>query len=428
MSSSQFLNAIEPVGQGENSLQSSTCQAPGQGQATFMKTFTAVLLSLCLCVNLCAGAPLERSAKKSESLPGRELAQTISLITGVAISPLLGVGAVGAWQYYQAKTPEERKKLHWYSNPAFWAPALLLVLLCFIKDTAGTALPTVLKKPLDIAETIENKISGLIAVGAFVPIAASVFEIQQGDGAFLSSLGFAAADLSPIYNGLAIALAMITFVVVFLASHAINILILLSPFTTVDAALKAFRGTVLASIVVTAWANPWLGAVWALFIILIAWLIAGWSFRLSHFGLVFIWEYISRRRNRFSVDTHSNRLFLARKVNGVPARTYGGLSRDSAGRFEFRYRPWLILPRRRMEIGPGRFELGRGAFYSEIVRMEGERARSVFLLPPRFNSHETEVVGAYQLAGIRNSGLRAAWDWLRATLATRPAASSGAGP
>ena len=42
-----------------------------------------------------------------EKTPGVELAQTISLITGVAISPLMGVGAVGAWKFYAAKTAQE---------------------------------------------------------------------------------------------------------------------------------------------------------------------------------------------------------------------------------------------------------------------------------------------------------------------------------
>ena len=44
-----------------------------------------------------------KSANKSAgAVPAAEqMAQTISLITGVAISPLLGMGAVGAWQYFQ---------------------------------------------------------------------------------------------------------------------------------------------------------------------------------------------------------------------------------------------------------------------------------------------------------------------------------------
>src|SRR5688572_16573201 len=110
----------------------------------------------------------------SKSTPGLEAAQAISTITGVAISPLLGVSAVGAWKYF--KTPvENRARLPWYAQPWFWVPAMLLVILAFVKDTFGTALPTAVKKPFDVAEAMENKISGLVAAGAFVPLIAAIF-------------------------------------------------------------------------------------------------------------------------------------------------------------------------------------------------------------------------------------------------------------
>ena len=115
--------------------------------------------------------PARRSGK---STPGLEAAQAISTITGVAISPLLGVGAVGVMKYFKTP-PDKRAKLPWYAQPWFWGPALLLVALAFVKDTFGTALPTAAKKPFDVAEAIENKISGLVAAGAFVPLIAMIF-------------------------------------------------------------------------------------------------------------------------------------------------------------------------------------------------------------------------------------------------------------
>jgi len=103
-----------------------------------------------------ASAAIEAQARvQSAPPPGVGIAQTISTITGVAISPLLGVSAVGCYQYFKAKTDEQKAKLPWFASPLFWVPALLLVGACALKDAAGiVALPTVLKKPLDIAETI----------------------------------------------------------------------------------------------------------------------------------------------------------------------------------------------------------------------------------------------------------------------------------
>ncbi len=148
-----------------------------------MRKSHSILIALCVCVGVWSG-PIRASAETvaANNLPGKEIAQHISLLTGVALSPLMGVSGVGAWQYWQAKTPEQKMKLAWYANPLFFVPALLLVLLCFVKDTAGTVLPTAVKKPFDIAEAVEHKISGLVATGAFVPIAAAMFHAKTGAG------------------------------------------------------------------------------------------------------------------------------------------------------------------------------------------------------------------------------------------------------
>ena len=57
------------------------------------------------------------SKSSSGPMPGEEIAQTASMITGVAISPLVGVSAVGAWKYFKADTPEKKAKLPWFANP-----------------------------------------------------------------------------------------------------------------------------------------------------------------------------------------------------------------------------------------------------------------------------------------------------------------------
>ena len=354
----------------------------------------------------------------------KKLCETVSMITGVAISPMLGVSGVGAYDYFQAKTPEQKAKLPWFANPLFWVPCMLLVGACFLKDTAGIAIPTVLKKPFDVADTIEHKISGIVATGAFVPIVASIFHApDQAPGASLAALGFATIDLHWLYNALMVPIAMIVFFIVFLASNAINILILLSPFSTVDAALKGFRTAILASVVGTSFVNPWMGAAWALIVILISWLIAGWSFRLSHFGMSFVWDFVTSRKNRFHPDAKENKMFLGRKCEKVPTRTYGKLSRNDKGELIFNYHPWLVLPKRTLVLPAGNYEAGRGVFYSEILRVEGDSAKTIILLPPRYRGHEEEVVKIYNFTGVQNVGLRAAWSWFKSLFGGKTAAA-----
>lgn len=386
-----------------------------------MKKTCAFLLLAAMLINPLAALAANPPAQSSDPNPqAKKLAQTVSLITGVAISPLLGVSAVGAYEWWN--TPKEKQhERPWFANPLFWAPALLLVGMCFLKDTAGITIPTVLKKPFDVAEAVEHKLSGLVATAAFVPIAAAIFQSPQPEGAPLASLGLAAIDLHWLYNALMVPVAMAVFFIVFLASNAINVLILLSPFSSVDAALKGFRTAILMSVVGTSFANPWVGAAWALIIILVSWLIAGWSFRLSHFGVVFIWDFFTGRRNRFRPDPKENKMFLGAKTQKTPTRTYGKLSQNEKGELVFRYRPWLVLPSRRIVLPPGNYEAGRGLFYSEILRVEGDTAKTVILLPPRYRGHEEEIAKIYGFAGTRDVGIRAAWAWFKSLFGGRRA-------
>jgi len=206
---------------------------------------------------------------------------------------------------------------------------------------------------------------------------------------------------------------MVAFFIVFLASNAIQILILISPFGPLDAALKAFRTAIIGTVAVTSFANPWIGAAWALVIILLSYLIAGWSFRLSHFGLVFIWDFFTGRRSRFTPDPKVNKMFLSRKIEKVPARTYGRLWRNDKGELIFDYHPWLVLPQRTLALPAGQYAVGRGIFYSEIMRIEGDSARTVMLLPPRYLGHEGELAKLYNFTGARDVGIRAAWAWFK---------------
>jgi hypothetical protein len=392
-----------------------------------MRLFALSVVVLAL-ATACWSPPAARAAIAEEpavstksATPGTELANAISVVTGTAISPLLGVTAVGVWKYFHAQTPAQRARLPWFAQPWFWIPGLVLVSACLLKDTVGLTAPRLLKKPLDVADALAHKVSGLIAVGAFVPLVGAIFSTSGPESALPGGTGFfAAIDFSWLGNGLLVPLLMVTFFIVFLASNAINVLILLSPFAVVDAALKGFRLLVLLTVTVTALANPWLGAVWALVIIAVAYLVAGWSFRLSHFGLVFLWDLLTLRRLRFVPDAANNHLFLAKPLNKVPARTYGTLRLDSERGLVLHYRPWLVLPKRELVLPEGSYAIARGLFYSQLARVEGQGLAPVILLPPRYRGHEQALVSIYGFTGVRDAGLRAFSRWLKEVFARIP--------
>ena len=370
-----------------------------------------LLIALVLCVALIAAHAAQAPAvahapakPATKSTPGMDIAHTVTTATGVAISPLLGASAYGAFKWWKTDA-SQRDKLPWFAQMMFWGPALLLVGAVALKDAGGIAIPTTLKKPLDVAEALENKISGLVAAGAFVPIIASVFGSDAVKEAVAGNAMFASLGVSGIFNVLMVPFAIVAFAVVWLSAHAINMLILISPFGTVDAGLKAFRTFLLSTVTVAGFADPMVGLVWSLIIILASYFLAGWSFRLTVCGTQFIWDYLTFGRTRFKPSAQGNAMFLAREINKVPIRTYGSLARNDAGELIFTYSPWLVLAPRTLTMPKATYAVGKGVFHGEIVTVNGEEHTAVFTLPPRYSTHEESLSQCYGWGGTTDVGI-----------------------
>ncbi|MSU22618.1 MAG: hypothetical protein EXS32_02230 [Opitutus sp.] len=371
-----------------------------------------------------AAAPAPTATAGVDRSPAAPLATAVATVTGIAISPLLGTGAYGAYQYMAAKDDAARSALPWYAQVTFWLPALLIVGVCAAKDTLGAVVPPGLKKPLDVLELVENKATGLLAAGAVVPFTmATLSKMMVGGktaavGATLAPGGLAmipvaGIDWSWLLDVLTIPFGVAVFAVVWMASHAINVLILLSPWGAIDAALKGARTALLGLLTLSATINPWIGAALSLVVIVVAYLVAGWAFRLTFFGSVFCWDFFTGRSRRFAPAENDNRVFAGGNFPGVPVRTYGRLVQRTAGGLEFVYHPWLWLPVKTAKVPADKAALavGRGLFISSVI---AEGAGTIFLLPPRYRGHEDVLARAYLMGGgVRDAGLRKAWSALR---------------
>ena len=380
-----------------------------------------VTLALVIVVPLAIAATAGTPAKKDSS-PAAPIATAISTVTGIAISPLLGTGGYGAYQWFAAKDEKTRAALPWYAQLKFWLPALLLVAVAAAKDVLGAVVPPGLKKPLDVVETVENKFSGLVAAGAVIPFAidtmtgiligkpvAAAPELAHSG---LAAIHLAAFDVSWLLNLLTVPFGIAVFAIVWLASHAITVLILLSPWGAIDAVLKGARTALLGLITITATMDPWVSAGLSLVVILIAYLVAGWAFRLTCFGSIFSWEFFTRRRSRFTPKDDQNAMFAGDKLSGVPIRTYGRLAKAADGGLDFVYRPWLFLAQRTARVLGAAKDLavGSGAFFSEINNRDDG---TLFTLPPRYHGHEEALARVYALSGVRPIGLHKAWSEMR---------------
>jgi hypothetical protein len=290
----------------------------------------------------------------------------------------------------------------------------------------------VLKKPLDVAEAFENKISALVVAGLFVPLIASIFgsSVTGGDSSLYQAAGFAAFDPASLLNVLTVPVAIVAFLVVWLVAHVVNVLILISPWGVIDAVLKLARLFLIATVALSAMANPYAGAAWALVIIVVCYFLAGWSFRLMVFGNVFGWDLVTLRCKRFKPDAQANRAFLGCKLDKTPVRTLGRLRRTDPGQLVLDYRPWLVLPQRTVALPPGKYVVGRGLVFPELYLAEDKLDRAIVSLPPRFLGHEEEIARIYGLEGVRDAGLAKGFnafrDWLKESLGLNRAPASAA--
>jgi hypothetical protein len=380
-----------------------------------MKRYLYIALALALCGSL-AFAATEATKPRVTEKSGIAAAVALTKITGIAISPMLGVGAVGAYDYFTCPKGQA-DQLPWYAQIHFWLPALLLVGVVAFKDVAGAALPPGWKKPLDVAETVESKISGLVAAGAIVPSIAAIFgsTLTSSADPHVIQAGILGISFAPLLNVLTIPFALTAFVLVWLVGHVINVLILISPWGAIDAGLKAARTSLLGLLVIVHKIDPVWGAVFSLIIIVIAYFIAGWSFRMMFFGTVFTWDFVLRRRKRFTPDPKTNWMFTGRKLEKTPIRTYGKVTTAEDGTLRFDYRPWLFLPARTVTLPTGQYAIGRGLFYPEIMTVEGEKRKTLLSMPPRYKKHEEEIGRIYGINDIRDTGLlkglKSFWRW-----------------
>ena len=363
---------------------------------------------------------------------GVEVAEAISQTTGLAISPLLGVGALGAWTYFQYPE-EQRHQLPWFAQMWFWLPALLVVVLMVAKDPLLGFIPIV-KKPLDALDVVEDKISAVLASAVAAPMLFSVLSraipANEVAGAAGGSPVYLTLSMGSILSGatgtalvaLAVVGLMAAFFVTWLAAHTINVLILLSPFGPLDILLRAIKGLLLVVLLIATLIAPILGLLVSALIVIVAWKISGWSFRWTVFGTVLAWDILTFKSRRFDPESDPIRAFSGPGLVGVAPRTFGELRRPQGAEPSFSYHPWLVLPTREVAIPTDDLEIGKGLFAPVMFSGEGEgEDRALLRFPPRFLGHEevlAERIGAkrVRLLGIRKhvGGL---WDWLKATLA-----------
>jgi hypothetical protein len=209
------------------------------------------------------------------------------------------------------------------------------------------------------------------------------------------------------------------FGVVWLSSHAINVLIALSPFGIVDAGLKLVKLGLMALVAGSTLIHPYAGAAVSLLLILIGLLFAGWSFRLTLFGTLMGSDFLLNKRATATDLEAGVKGFLARRTEGVPVRTLVRLKQDAEGRSVLSYHPWLVLPERRIALAEAEMVVCKGVLHPALAQRHAPApasVRSILILLPRYRRLEDTIARHFGCQEVMDGallrGFKAMRQWL----------------
>jgi hypothetical protein len=234
--------------------------------------------------------------------------------------------------------------------------------------------------------------------------------------ASIAGLGFVGIDVA----WLIVPVAVVAFLLVWICSHAINVLIILSPFSTLDALLKLARTGVLASVGLVYLIAPWLAAALCLVIIAIAAWLAPAALRLAIFGSRYAVDILLPWRGRKRATPEQPHAFTLGRVAGLPPRTGGRMVLLDDGSAVFRYRRWCVLDERTIPLPDGTRHLEKGLLSPALVHRAGGEEMKLLLFLPRYRGHEQSMAGHLKLHGVREHslarGFAALKEWVKGIL------------
>ena len=338
------------------------------------------------------------------------VATGIAQVTGLAISPLLVLVAIG-WTDFLRAGGTSAASLPLHASPWLLGPCSAVLALALLKKCASPAIPLPIRKLLDSAEYLEAKLSALVAAGVLLPTIMATFAAAGAGGAPAQAAGVASEWAGYLWIAPA---TLIVFAAVWITFHAIDALVVLSPFALLDMVLVGLRASVLALIVAALLVSPLLALVLCAPIIILSLLVAGWCVRLDLFALCIATDILFRRRETAEPRTAPVRAFLAARGLGAPIRTMGHAV-PSGETVSFTYRPFFVLPKRTIELRNERSVLVRGAVWPTIHA--GHPRRRLLSLPPRYAPHSSAIAARFRALEQDGVALRA-WRGLRSAIST----------
>ncbi len=287
--------------------------------------------------------------------------------------------------------------------------------MIFVKDTFGAAFPKLLKAPLDAVEILfEKNTSALIALPVLITsVTQGEFQqlqylSQQGcDTLFPAAVAAGSAEaalntgVDLVMMIMASIIASMIFIAVWVLSQAFNVLILLCPFSIVDAMLSAAKNALVVLII--GLSGTYLGTLLSGVVIAFAVYLFPKTLRLVVFGTVMSYDLVFHklcRRKVGSLPAEGIRSFSSCYFAQTPPLTYGKLSLQN-GLLAFSYRSCLLFSKKTVNTGiePSGCELISGII-SPIIVLKQDDGEQIQLcrIRPQLYQHTQQ---AAELLGVR---------------------------
>ena len=188
---------------------------------------------------------------------GDRINQAFVALTGEAINPLFGITVLGMYRYF---TTDEafRSGLPIYEQPVVWIPLLILILLMLFNTTVCSVAPF-MNAPLNIVGNITNTLGAAAVLPLVLKMFADSFAAPVGahiaqatNFLFPAAYAAEAGANSSLWLSLgwcaSLVIGFFSYLVVWLTAYTVDVLVLLSPWSVIDALLKSLRIAVMGGL------------------------------------------------------------------------------------------------------------------------------------------------------------------------------------
>jgi hypothetical protein len=346
------------------------------------------------------------------------LSQNVAQLTGMALEPLLVIGAIGAYKYLTS-SEEAKSLLPWYYMPWFW----LICLIVYAAVHFPTAL-SVIGFPSQISSAFKagGKVIGLVVTSPIIfDQVTTIARTPRMQDAFSSAQPYQYLSASFVpwewFSGTPEIIWFITiapmlffiFFAMWLLNFVFDMLTFLSPFGFIDALLEFFRIVFYTVLLVVAIFLPQLVFFLVIPLAFISIISFGWSVRRTVMGFVFIRDFINRKKET-SIDEQGIAAFAGPSL-GCSNKCYGKLTKKDEYLL-FSYKKYFLLRKAKI-INSSELVLKKEILYSNLY----SNGVLVCTLPLRYQKIAEKVKMNLNVQRIEDGnlkkGLNGMIEWIK---------------